>query len=397
MFTMKRIKVLMYLNHPDDLKNACTVYRNTMPMRHCGGVKVRFVNKVETQIDFNPLARKVTGIRLEAGDIEWADVVVFSRHYDQFELMGCLAEVAKKMGKVIVYETDDLLHRIEVNLGKHKRDGDGIVKQLRFIDSVSKMIDVVTVSTDYLGDFYREKYGAPTFVLPNCYDPFDWLFLNLYRKLRMFWRRRVIGDRTIRIGWQGGNNHFLNNFNYIVDPLNAIKKKYGDRVQFVAMAGQHPNVDVYGGEKEKRKFLDFNFEYRQPVKVDRFPRALASMDIDIGLIVVEDNEFSRAKSNIKWMEYALLGIPAVSSDCEPYRSTNAVLVDNSFDAWVSAISSMVESAEKRATIGSEARRMVKSLSIRRHARRWLEVYRWALRGGANGKVDVTSKKDKQQC
>jgi glycosyltransferase involved in cell wall biosynthesis len=293
-------------------------------------------------------------------------------------MMGCLAEVAQQMKKVIVYETDDLLHRVEQNIGKHKLGGQDIKDQLRFIDWLIPNANLMTVSTDYLNEFYGGRYKKQIFTMPNFYDPAMWRGLYLYKKLRDFWRKKIRKDNTIRIGWQGGNNHFLNNFNYIVDPLNVLAKKYGKKIQFVALAGQHPNLDPFGGAEGKRKFLDFDFEYRKPVSVMKFPRSLAEMDLDIGLIMVEDNEFSRAKSNIKWLEYSLLGIPSISSNVLPYQKTNAILVDNSTEEWLSALEDLVNNKKKRAIMGSEAHKMTKEFNVLNHASELETIYRKAL-------------------
>lgn len=380
---MKKIKILMYLNHPYDKANACTMYRNVNPFKYMKGVKVRYLNQVESQIDFDPTRKKVTSIKIDTEAVEWADIVVFSRHYDQVSLMGCLAEVAHQMGKIVIYETDDLLHKVEQNIGKVKVDNHDIKDQLRFVDWLIPNVDMMTVSTDYLKDFYEKKYHKPTFSLNNFYDPAIWRGMYLYKKLRDFWRKKIKGDKTIRIGWQGGNNHFLNNFNYIVEPLNALAKQYGKEIKFVAMAGQHPNLDPYGGEAGKRKFLEFDFEYRKPAPFNKFPRALAEMDLDIGLIVVEDNEFSRAKSNIKWLEYSLLGIPSIASNCLPYQETNAILVNNTFGEWYDAIERLMKNPKECAIIGKEAKRMTKAFDIRNHAQKWLDAYRRALAGKLN--------------
>ncbi len=375
------LKVAMYLNHPQgsDHLNACTVYRNFNPMKYAEDISVMYVSKVGTQIDFNPLKRKVTSIKIDAQPIEWADVVVFSRHYDQTALLGSLTEVAEKMGKLVVYETDDLLQKVEDNIGKHAYDPHGIKKQLEFVNWVIPKADLVTVTTPYLGNFYKENMKANAIaVLPNYYDPDHWKHLYAYKKLRDFWRKKVKGDKVVRIGWQGGNNHFLKNFNYLVDPLNALHKKYGAKFQFVCLSGQHPGLDLFGGEKDKRKFLDFDLEHREGVHVYKFPKALAELDLDIGLIVVEDNEFSRGKSNIKWMEYSILGIPSIASRCEPYLNTNAVLVDNTPESWFKALEDLLLNEEKRAKIGEEARRMIQDFNIKNHASEWSKAYRDAL-------------------
>lgn len=381
-----KIKIVMYLNHSDDRKNACTVYRNITPLKYLKkDIEIKYVNQIETQIDFNPVKKVVTNIKIDAEVVEWADIVVFSRHYDQVSLMGCMAEIAKKMGKTVVYETDDLLHKIEQNFGKFDtgKSMQKIGEELKFIDYVLNNCDLVTVSTDNLKKYYSENYKCEPVTLPNCFDPAQWRGLYQYKKLRDFFRKKIRRDKTFRIGWQGGNNHFMKNFNYIVDPLNALKKKYGTKFEVVILSGQDPRLDEYSGERGKRKFFDFDVEWHKSVPVDKFPKALVKMDLDLGLVVVEDNEFSRAKSNIKWMEYGLLGIPAVSSRCEPYLETNAVLVDNSPEQWMAAIEDMMLNSEKCDKIGLEAREMALGFNIKNHAWKWLDAYRKAMAGELN--------------
>lgn len=375
-----KMKVVMYLNHPEHKVNACTMYRNLNPMKYADkDIEIRYIDKVETSIDYNPVAKKVTSIRMDAEPIEWADVVVFSRHYDQVALMGCLVEVAESMNKVIVYETDDILQKVAENIGKHRYDKNEILEKLGFPNWIIPRCDLLTGTTPYLVNYYRDEMGAKNVVAAkNCYDPAHWRGLYTYKKMRDFYRKVIKGDKIIRIGWQGGNNHFLKNFDYLVEPLTRLHEKYGTKFKFVVMSGVHPNLDVYGGSEEKRKFIEFDFEHVQSANLWKFPRRLAECDLDIGLIVVEDNEFSRGKSNIKWMEYGLLGIPSISSRCEPYLNTNAILVDNSPEQWVEAIESLMFDEEKRAKIGKEAREMTSDYDIRKHAHIWVDAYRDAL-------------------
>lgn len=374
----QKLKVVMYLNRPGDAKNACIIYRNINPMKYSKkDIDIRYISSVKSEIDFDPINKKVKNISIDAQPIEWADIVVFSRHYDQVSLMGCLMEVAQKMGKPVVYETDDLLHKVKLNTGGHTLD-DSIDRNLRFIDYALEHCDLTTVTVEPLKKFYEENFKVKGIVLPNYYDPAMWRGLYLYKKLRDFWRKTIRRDKTIRIGWQGGNNHYLNNFNHIVEPLNRLKKKYKDKIQVVLLSGLDPRVDYYAGKDGKRKFLEFDFERRVGVDVDKFPRALAKMDLDIGLIVVDDNEFSRGKSNIKWLEYGILGIPAISSLCAPYLDTNAVLVKNTEEEWFNSLDEMVQNHEKRGKIGLEARRMSLEFNIKKHAWKWVEAYRQVL-------------------
>src|SRR5262249_49077985 len=63
---------------------------------------------------------------------------------------------------------------------------------------------------------------------------------------------------------------------------------------------------------------------------------------DIGLAPLVDNEFNRAKSPIKYLDYAALGMAVVCSDLEPYREIvcheeNGLVVPMIAGAWYQAL------------------------------------------------------------
>ncbi|WP_123681447.1 glycosyltransferase [Curtobacterium sp. PhB115] len=65
-----------------------------------------------------------------------------------------------------------------------------------------------------------------------------------------------------------------------------------------------------------------------------------------GVAPLRDEEFNRAKSDLKFLEYTALGLPAVVSDRPSYavaRSHGAVAVADDVDAWRDAVRAAVES------------------------------------------------------
>ena len=53
-----------------------------------------------------------------------------------------------------------------------------------------------------------------------------------------------------------------------------------------------------------------------------YPMVLKNLNADIGLAPLEINDFNRAKSDLKILEYAVCGIPGVYTDIEPYKEAN---------------------------------------------------------------------------
>jgi glycosyltransferase involved in cell wall biosynthesis len=101
---------------------------------------------------------------------------------------------------------------------------------------------------------------------------------------------------------------------------------------------------------------------------------------DVGLMPLEDDEWSRGKCGLKALQYMALGIPPVVSPV----GVNATIVrdgENGFHArneaeWVDRIELLLRNPELRARLGAEARRTVEeSYSARVQAPRMAEVFR----------------------
>jgi glycosyltransferase involved in cell wall biosynthesis len=80
---------------------------------------------------------------------------------------------------------------------------------------------------------------------------------------------------------------------------------------------------------------------------------------DIGLAPLADTGFNRAKSSIKALDYAALGLPTLASDMSVYRGSIAdgpggLLAPNTAEAWYAATSRLVRSSGLRQRLAREA-------------------------------------------
>ncbi|MBN0063488.1 hypothetical protein JTL66_35335, partial [Pseudomonas aeruginosa] len=79
-------------------------------------------------------------------------------------------------------------------------------------------------------------------------------------------------------------------------------------------------------------------EVHAGVPIERYPRALAALDLDLALAPVEQNLFNECKSNLRLLEYGACGFPVVCSDVRCYQDDLPVTrVKNRFRDWVDAI------------------------------------------------------------
>ena len=100
-------------------------------------------------------------------------------------------------------------------------------------------------------------------------------------------------------------------------------------------------------------------ELRPPVPWQDLPRLIRRVDINLAPLEL-DNPFAECKSSLKYFEAAILGVPTVASDLEPYRKciTNG---ENGYlcrteQEWFHCISRLIEEPRLREKMGSMARK-----------------------------------------
>jgi glycosyltransferase involved in cell wall biosynthesis len=85
-------------------------------------------------------------------------------------------------------------------------------------------------------------------------------------------------------------------------------------------------------------------------------RSRGSFHIAVAPLV--DNALNRSKSLLKYLEYTALGLPVVASNVGPYQSlqhgVNALLCDNTGDAWRDALRRLAEEPDLRSILHRNA-------------------------------------------
>lgn len=129
----------------------------------------------------------------------------------------------------------------------------------------------------------------------------------------------------------------------------------------VEVMGRYPQVELKTvGElelpDELMPFAD-RVEASPYVGWRELPMLIAS--VDINLAPIEDTLFNRAKSENKWMEAALVGVPTVASNVGAFADSiidgrTGFLCSNT-EEWVSALGKLIEDLALRGSVGEQAR------------------------------------------
>ena len=199
-----------------------------------------------------------------------------------------------------------------------------------------KLADHLVVATEEIKKSVQHLNPYIT-VIPNAIDPKIWYKKNKKRT-----------DGKIRIGWMSSGSHFAD-----LPVINPVMKE---------ILAKYPNVEFhYAGMTWDEHKSDRFFHHVGRSGYMDFPKWYASLGIDISIAPLKDTQFNRCKSNIKWMEAAMLEIPTVASDVEPYKvikhSKTGFLASNK-EQWVKYLSKLIEDPTLRETIGRAAKKEV---------------------------------------
>jgi glycosyltransferase involved in cell wall biosynthesis len=257
------------------------------------------------------------------------DVVVL--HREAFMTYGTWFERAiRRRVRALVFDFDDAIWLLDVSeanraLAWAKDPG----KTRRII----RMADHVTAGNAYLADFARRS-NPHVEVVPTVIDT------DHYRP-----QPRPAGGPVV-IGWTGSLTS-LKQFQWAVPLLRGVKERFGDAVVFrvIGDAGfVEPVLGVRG------------IAWRPHAELEDLA------GIDIGIMPMPDDEWSRGKCGFKGLLFMALGLPVVMSPV----GVNATIVSDGVNGylattaaeWTDRLSRLVEDHDLRRAMGERARRTV---------------------------------------
>jgi glycosyltransferase involved in cell wall biosynthesis len=280
-----------------------------------------------------------------------------------------LVQKVKESGARLLYSLDDNLF-----LAKRNVHGWPSPLHLQVVEYFLRNSDGVLVTTKVLRD-YLSKYNQRIAVIPNALD--ERLLVNPGNKRSHTFSR---SDKTV-IGYMGTQTH-SEDFRVIMPVIKEILRKYSDRVELQILGVVDKNDDDF-------KFGDLPVRWINPLPEEsEYPSFMlwftSKLKWDIAIAPLEDNEFNRFKSDIKFLDYSSLGAVGIFSDLEPYRSSvkhleTGWLAKNEKKEWSKALETLIEDVELRKIISENAtRNLLQNRILIRCVEEWLRSVRWIL-------------------
>ena len=274
-------------------------------------------------------------------------------------LIADVVDIAHWRGKPVVFETDDLVFAPEVI------DRIAILDTLqpdqaqRFRVDLARQVetfhhaDCVLTTTQYLADAAAER-GKPAYVQRNAFSAEMVHAAEHAYALRQQHVLAHAGDaaRPVVIGYFSGTGSHNRDF-ALVAPVLAELMAHNPRL-WLHLSG---HLETGGA------LLAFADRIRRApfVAWQELPSLIAQVDINLAPLEL-DNPFCQAKSEIKYTEAALVGVPTVASPTEAFvhaiRDGETGLLAADADAWRAALKKLSEDPDARLRLGEAARRAV---------------------------------------
>jgi glycosyltransferase involved in cell wall biosynthesis len=190
----------------------------------------------------------------------------------------------------------------------------------------------ISVGNEYLYK-YAIQYNTNVIVNPTCVDTVN--------------RHNLIKDQNtekVIIGWTGSFStlHYLNE---VIPVLQELETKH--LFEFIVIADMNPNLPL-----QNFRFI----EWKEATEMADL------LNINIGIMPLDNNEISKGKSGFKLIQFLSLGIPVVAS---PIGINNQIVDENmngflcqSDKEWIDALEKLLCSATLRKNMGLNGRKKI---------------------------------------
>jgi glycosyltransferase involved in cell wall biosynthesis len=299
--------------------------------------------------------------------------IVLGQRFNHYGGMGTWRKARTPTSRLVYEVDDDVFSVTPVNWQAFHVYSRPEIREA--VTHQAQVSDLVTVTTEHLAGVMRAETGNENVaVLPNCIP--GWV-LDIEKP----------PQERPAIGWAGGASHG-SDVGLVVNSVRRFLQRF-------------PGWDFHlGGTDYSESFLNPNGRQltRKPALSNRVlhvpwvpvyeqPRKYyEAAKFDIGLAPLLGTEFDLSKSNVKVLEYAARGIPAIATDCEVYSSfirhgENGFLVKQEHE-WLSYMSELANDDALRAKMGAAAKETAREYVIEKNWHLWEDAYASLFRSRA---------------
>lgn len=255
--------------------------------------------------------------------------------------------IAKKTK--LIYDFDDSIWLNDVSLGNRDLKW---LKNPKKTAKIVKLAHLVIVGNAYL-EKYARQFNDNVCIIPTTINT-DYHKKNLIRT----------NGKKICIGWTGTSTT-LKHFQTALPFLHKLMKKFKDKISFKLI------VDIDFSNEE------LGIHAKQWNLVTEIEDLL---EIDIGIMPLPNDEWSKGKCGFKGLQYMALEIPTIMSpvgvNTEIIRDGENGFLAEAEEEWIDKLSRLIESKELREKLGKAGRKtVVEQYSFDAWKEKYLEYFR----------------------
>jgi glycosyltransferase involved in cell wall biosynthesis len=251
-----------------------------------------------------------------------------------------------RSGVPMVFDFDDAV------FVAYKSPSNGYLSYLKFpgkTATICRLSTHVMAGNQYLAD-YALKQNPNVTIIPTTIDTEKYLPIE-----------RLQESETVTVGWSGSFST-VQHLDTIRDVLQELAKTEKFKLRVIGT----PEYELAGVEVEA-------LQWRSETEIEDLQK------IDIGLMPLPDEDWSRGKCGLKALQYMALGIPTI---CSPVGVNSTIIQDgengflaNGKDEWVAKLKQLIHSADLRKRLGDKGREAVETgYSARSQAPRVLDIF-----------------------
>lgn len=295
--------------------------------------------------------------KIKSADIAWADILYFIRPDNTLSL-----EVARKVacvGKMVIFFIDDDLFHLPMSMPT-------IPWRRKALEEILSVSDLIISSSPHICDMYKNNTKGKRAVRLDTPVAQEEIVKS---SSVIDIKENEIEGREIKIVFAAGRNHEAPFDDFIQPILPKLNKRYGNKVSFT-FVGVHPSINS--------EDYNFNLDFLDGMSLCEYRKFMREKKFDIGLSPLHQDEFTKCKYFNKYIEYTMMGIAGIFSECEPYTyvvrsGENGLLVRNDPESWYDALCCVIDNKKLRIDFTRSALNDIKEnfsdIAIRSHLER----------------------------
>jgi GT2 family glycosyltransferase/glycosyltransferase involved in cell wall biosynthesis len=242
--------------------------------------------------------------------------------------------------------------------------------EIHALDIISRNATCIVTSTQELQNIFKYR-NDNVICIPTAIDESIWFNSDSANA------HHDTDEDHIKVLYMGTRTHHRD-IDLLRNAWHKIEDEYKDRVSLHIIGVTDGNTFDFG------EVIQIPETFNYP----NFVQWLRQTDTwDIGVIPLREKDFNLKKSNIKFLDYAALGLSIICSDLAPYKgiakhNENALMVNNSTDEWYSAIKTLIDDSVLRKRLAKSSQEdVIKRFCLQEKSENWTNILRNVMKQG----------------